>query len=61
MLNSSVKVHAMQGFVRRQNIAEFRKLLATTTDESQRRTLLRLLEEEMAKAPPPVKAPEGDG
>ena len=45
----------MLEFVRRQNIAEFRKLLATTTDECQRRVLLRLLAEEEAKAPPVIK------
>ena len=43
--------NAMQEFVRQQNIAEFRKLLAKSTDKYQRRTLLQLLAEEEEKAP----------
>jgi hypothetical protein len=43
--------NAMQEFVRKQNILEFRKLLLTATDKNQRRMLLRLLAEEEAKAP----------
>jgi hypothetical protein len=45
----------MQEFVRKQNIAEYRKILAQTTDEDKRRILLRLLAEEEAKAPPAQK------
>jgi hypothetical protein len=45
----------MQEFVRQQNIAEFRKLLAKSTDGHQRRTLLQLLAEEEEKAPPQLK------
>lgn len=47
--------NAMQEFVRQQNIAEFRKLLAKSTDGHQRRTLLQLLAEEEEKAPPQLK------
>jgi hypothetical protein len=54
-----VLVPGMQEFVRKANIAEFRKLLATTTDKYRRRTLLRLLAEDEAKAPPP--RPKGAG
>jgi hypothetical protein len=50
----------MQEFVRKQNIAEFRRLLAMTTDEYQWRVLLKLLAEEEAKALPPVKAQDND-
>jgi hypothetical protein len=50
----------MQGFIRRANIAAFRKLLATATDTDQRRILKRLLAEEEAKAPPPKEKPDGD-
>jgi hypothetical protein len=42
----------MQEWVRKQNIAEFRKLLAVTTDAEKRRILLQLLKEEKAKEPP---------
>jgi hypothetical protein len=42
----------MKSFIRRENIAKFRKLLETTTNEEQRSTLLRLLAREKAKAPP---------
>ena len=52
--------HAMQEFVRQQNIAEFRRLLTVTADEYQWRVLLKLLAEEEAKAPHPVKAPDDD-
>jgi len=45
----------MQEFVRQQNIAEFRKLLAKATDKYQRRILLQLLAEEEEKAPPHLK------
>ena len=47
--------NAMQEFVRQQNIAEFRKLLAKAADKYQRRTLLQLLAEEEKKAPPHLK------
>jgi hypothetical protein len=42
----------MQERVRKQNIAEFRRLLAATTDAEQRRILLQLLKEEKEKEPP---------
>jgi hypothetical protein len=46
----------MQEWVRQQNIAEFRKLLATKIGAEQRRVLLHLLKEEEAKEPPPPNA-----
>lgn len=39
----------MQDFIRRRNIEEFEKRLATTTDGNERRILLNLLAEERAK------------
>jgi hypothetical protein len=51
-----VLVHVMQGFIRRANTAEFRKILETSTDEDQRRIVLRLLAEEEAKAPSSKKS-----
>lgn len=58
-------VHAMQGFIRRANIAKYRKLLETTTDEEQRRTLARLLAEELRllgeeNAPTPKEGRDDD-
>jgi hypothetical protein len=41
----------MQEWIRQQNIAEFRKLLASKIDAEQRRILLRLLKEEQAGEP----------
>lgn len=53
--------HAMQEFIRKANILEFRKILAKSTDECQRLTLLKLLAEEEAKAPPLKPTPlKGD-
>jgi len=49
----------MWEFIQRANVANFRKLLATTINEDQRRTLLKLLAEEEAKAPPPEER-QGD-
>jgi hypothetical protein len=46
----------MQEWVRQQNIAEFRKLLATKIDAEQRRVLLQLLKEEQAKESPLPRA-----
>jgi hypothetical protein len=46
----------MQEWVRKQNIAEFRKLLATEIDSEQRRVLLQLLKEEQAREPPQPRA-----
>jgi len=46
----------MQAWIRRQNIEQFRRLLAITTDEQQRRILLRLLAEEKAKELPAPRA-----
>jgi hypothetical protein len=46
-------------FVRHQNIARFRRLLAETTDENERRHLLRLLEEEEASGEEQMKMPRG--
>jgi hypothetical protein len=43
----------MQEWVRKANIAEFKRLLAETTDLERRLMLLRLLAEEKAKGPPP--------
>jgi hypothetical protein len=59
-LDLGVLVQAMQEFIRRANIAHYRKLLATPADEDQRRTLLRLLREEKAKTPPPKEKPDAD-
>jgi hypothetical protein len=50
----------MQEFVRKANIAEFRKLLVKSTDVYQFRTLLQLLAEEETKALPHLKAKAGD-
>jgi hypothetical protein len=44
----------MEGFVHRQNLAHFRKLLTQPTDEVQRRMLLKLIGEEEAKEPKPL-------
>lgn len=52
--------HAMQEFMRNQNLEKFRRLLEKTTDADQRRTLLRLQAEEEAKRPPRLEA-KGDG
>jgi len=41
----------MQEWVRQQNIALFRKLLATKIDAEQRRVVVRLLKEEQAREP----------
>jgi hypothetical protein len=46
----------MEGFVHRQNLEHYRKLLAETTDEAQRRMLLKLIAEEDAKEPSRRKA-----
>jgi hypothetical protein len=46
----------MQEWIRKKNIAEFRKLLATTTNVEQRRILSKLLKEEQAGEPPAPKA-----
>ena len=50
----------MQEWIRQQNIAEFRKLLATKIDAGQRRVLLQLLKEEEAKEPFPPSARTDD-
>jgi hypothetical protein len=46
----------MQEWVRQQNIALFRKLLAAKIDGEQRRVLLQLLKEEQALEAPPLRA-----
>ena len=52
--------HAMQEFIRNQNLEKFRRLLAKTTDADQRRILLRLQAEEGAKWPPRLEAKRDD-
>jgi hypothetical protein len=48
----------MDQFIHRQNLQNYRKLLAETTDETQRAQLLKLLSEEEAKDP---SAPQKGG
>jgi len=40
---------AMEQYIRRQNVAHFRHLLATVSDERERQRILKLLEEERRK------------
>ena len=47
---------AMQSFIRRKNLENYRKLLAETSDVAERQQLLKLLAEEEAKDPPLLKA-----
>jgi hypothetical protein len=51
---------AMQEFIHRKNLENYRMLLAGKLDETQRKLLLRLLAEEEAKELPPLRARDDD-
>jgi hypothetical protein len=44
----------MERFVRRQNLANYKKLLFETSDKTLRRMLLKMIAEEEAKEPKPI-------
>jgi hypothetical protein len=52
--------YAMQEFIHRKNLENYRMLLAGKLDETQRELLLRLLAEEEAKELPPLRARDDD-
>jgi hypothetical protein len=60
VLSPDLRSEAMERFIRRENLALFRKRLAEAPDDATRQILLRLLAEEDAKDPE-LRKPRGLG